>query len=113
MNQLRSNPRTHPSVFFVVVLAALVATSGGVLYAYYKNRQIQTVRAIEVVEKRIEQHELDIRTAQMRSDQLLNRYTIRERLRHVGSDLRPIPHGVVEEIGPHNPTAGAVASAMP
>jgi len=113
MNQLRSHPRTHPSVFFVVVLALVVAASGGVLYAFYKNRQIQTIRAIEVVEKRIEQHQLDIRTSQMRADQLLNRYTIRERLRHVGSDLRPIPQGVVEEIGPHTTTAGAVASAMP
>jgi hypothetical protein len=113
MNQYRSNSRIHPLVFFVVVLAVAVAASGGVLYAYYKNRQIQTARAIECVDKRIEQHELDIRTAQMRSDQLLNRYTIRERLRHVGSDLKPIPHGVVEEIRPNNQSAGAVASAMP
>lgn len=113
MNQLRSHPRNHPSVFFVVVLAIVVVASGGMLYAYYKNRQIQTLRAIEAVEKRTEQYQLDIRTSQMRADQLLNRYTIRERLRQMGSDLRPIPQGVVEEIGPRATSAGAVASAMP
>ncbi len=113
MNQLRTSPRTHPLVFFVVVLAFAVAASGGVLYAYYKNRQIQTMRAIDAVEKRIDQHELEIRTAQMRIDQLLNRYTIRERLRNAGSDMMPIPQGVVVEIGPHISSAGAVASALP
>ena len=104
--------RTPISTFLVVVVSTIVIAFGGVRHAMFKNRQIQTDREIDLIERRIEQSQLDIRTLQMRSDNLLNRFTIREKLKEAGSRMRPIPVGHAEEI---NPTARptAVASALP
>ena len=40
----------------------------------------------------------EIRTTEMRMDELLNRFVIRKQIEQNGSSLRPIPMGVVEEI---------------
>ena len=50
------------------------------------------------MERRIEQHQLDIRTVQMRADQILNLFAIRKTLEQVGTDLVPIPLGVSEDV---------------
>ncbi len=55
-----------------------------------KNKQVRLVRAIEKAKDRIAQHEMDIRTEQMRVDQMMDRYMIRERLREMGSVLQPV-----------------------
>lgn len=94
-----------------MILGATVAAGGGILYAYFKNRQIQTVREIDRIERRIEQHRLEIRTTEMRIDQALNRYVIREELAQQRSTLRAIPRGVVEEV--KSTPARAVALAAP
>jgi HAMP domain-containing protein len=94
-----------------MILGAVVAASGGVLYAYFKNRQIQTLREIDRAERRIEQHQLDIRTTEMRIDQALNRFVIREELAQQRSMLKAIPRGVVEEV--KSTPARAVALAAP
>jgi hypothetical protein len=50
----------------------------------------------------------------MRMDQLLNRFVIRKQLEENGSDLRPIPLAVIEEIGPSSARQRVnVASAAP
>jgi len=98
MNRRRSDPRHSASLFLAMLLGAIVAAGGGILYAYLKNRQIQTVRETDRIERRIEQHQLDIRTTQMRIDQALNRYAIREELSQQRSALVAIPRSVVEEV---------------
>jgi hypothetical protein len=109
MNRRRSDPRHSASLFLAMILGAVVAAGGGVLYAYFKNRQIQTAREIDRIERRIEQHQLDIRTTQMRIDQSLNRYVIREELAQQRSALVAIPRGVVEEVKSVPPRAVALA----
>lgn len=94
-----------------MILGAVVAASGGVLYAYFKNRQIQTLREIDRTERRIEQHRLDIQTTEMRIEQALNRFVIREELAQQRSMLKAIPRGVVEEV--KSTPARAVALAAP
>ncbi len=112
MNRRRQehHPRISPVVIFSLILAGVIGASGGVSYVYFKNRQIQTNREIDVVERRIEQHQLDIRTVQMRSDQILNLFSIRATLEKEGTDLIPIPAGVSEDILPAEPTAVADAT---
>ncbi|MFT3991452.1 MAG: hypothetical protein QM680_08570 [Luteolibacter sp.] len=113
MNRRRNEARTPAYVYFALILAFCIAAAGGVLHAFYKNRQVLTARAIEASERRMEQAQLDIRTVDMRMDQLLNRYVIRKQLEETRSKLRPIPVGLVEEVDPTPPIRHSVASADP
>lgn len=113
MNRRRNESRTPVMVFFALFLAAAIAAAGGVLHAYYKNRQVQVSREIDQIDRRVEQCRLDIRTTEMRMDQLLNRFAIRKQIEENGSSLRPIPAGVVEEIDDITLTRHSVASAAP
>jgi predicted outer membrane lipoprotein len=66
MNRRKSEPRHPASVFFAIILGLSIASAGGVLHAFYKNRQIQVARQIDAIERRIEQYQLDVRTTQYR-----------------------------------------------
>ncbi len=113
MNRRRNEARTPVSVFFALLLAAGIAACGGVLHAYYKNRQVTITREIDAIDRRVEQYRLDIRTTEMRMDQLLNRFVIRKQIEENGSTLRPIPMGVVEQIDSAGSNHHSVASAEP
>jgi hypothetical protein len=94
-----------------LIVAGAIGASGGVAYVHFRNCQIKTAREIDAVERRIEQHRLDIRTAQMRADQALNLFAIRQTLQDLGTDLIPIPAGVSEDVLPvDGPSAAATAS---
>ena len=111
MNRLKSTTSTPTSIFVALIGAAVIAAAGGVQHAMYKNRQVKIKREIDAIERRVEQYKLDIRTTQMRSDSILNRFAIRKQLEDMGSALRPIPPGLPEEVNPAPPAA--VASAIP
>ena len=113
MNRRRNETRTPVSVFFALFLAAAIAAAGGVLHAYYKNQQVRIAREIDAIDRRVEQDRLDIRTCEMRMEQLLNRFVIRKQIEANGSLLRPIPMGVVEEIDVAASSRHSVASAAP
>ncbi|MES2440353.1 MAG: hypothetical protein V4584_14890 [Verrucomicrobiota bacterium] len=113
MNRRRNETRTPASVFFSLLLAAAIAAGGGVLHAFYKNRQVQITREIAATERHIEEERLDIRTTEMRMDQLLNRFAIRKQIEENGSSLRPIPVNVIEEIDAATSNRHSVASAVP
>ncbi|MGJ8633153.1 MAG: hypothetical protein ACSHX7_04475 [Luteolibacter sp.] len=112
MNRRRNQKQTKvsPVVIVSLILAGIMGAFGGVKYVYYRNCQIQTTREIDAVETRIESHKLDIRTVQMRADQILNLFAIRATLEDTGTDLVPIPQGVSEDIVPAD--AIAVATAL-
>jgi len=113
MNRRREEPRTHTSVFFALILAATIMACGGILHAYYKNRQVQVNREIDAVDQHVEHCRLDIRTCEMRMDQLLNRFAIRQQLEQNKSKLHPISLAVVEEVNPALVSRRNVASASP
>jgi hypothetical protein len=114
MNRRRNEPKTPAKfLFFSVFLAAIIACCGGVLHAFYKNRQIQVSREIDAIDRQVEQYRLDIRTTEMRMDQLLNRFVIRKQIEENGSLLRPIPMGVIEKVDPAITNRHSVASAQP
>lgn len=112
MNRRRQEvtQRISPVVILALILAGAFGAIGGVTYVVYRNCQIQTVREIDAVERRIEKHHLDIRTVQMRADQILNLFEMRQTLQEVGTSLVPIPVGACEDILPPDETP-AVASA--
>jgi len=109
MNRRRQDAQTKISslVIFSFILAGAIGAIGGVTHVYFRNCQIQAAREIDVIERRIEQHQLDIRTVQMRKDQILNLFAMRKTLEDLGTDLRPIPAGASENINPVEPTAVA------
>jgi hypothetical protein len=100
MNRLRSEPKTHPSVFISLILAALVVVTGGIMHAVYKNSQVKTARLIDQAEERIEQTEVKIRMIGVNTDELLDRFDMRERLQENGSTLIGITPADIEEIAP-------------
>jgi len=113
MNRRRDQPKTSACAIIAVILTVTLGAAGGVLYAYYKNRQIQITREIDEISRNIEQCRLEIRTTEMRTDQMLNRYLIRKRLEEQGSRLRPISVAVVEEIQVKPEQPDSVASIRP
>jgi cell division protein FtsL len=111
MNRRKDAPRNHFSTMLALILGAAILAAGGVLHVYFKNRQIQVRREIDAIDRRVEHCRLEIRTLEMRMDQLLNRFVIRKQLEENGSTLRPISLAVVEEIDPAPPQRRSVASA--
>ena len=111
MNRLRSEPKTHPSVFITLILAALVVVTGGVMHAVYKNSQVKTARLIDQAEERIEQTEVQIRMIEVNADKFLDRFEMRERLETTGSALVPIKPSDIEEVQPDNVTHDVVSAS--
>lgn len=111
MNRRKEPAKSHASTFFSLILGAAILAAGGVLHVYYKNRQIQVCREIDAIEKRVEHCRYDIRTTEMRMDQLLNRFAIRQQLEQNKSRLRPISVAVVEEVDPSKPSRRNIATA--
>lgn len=113
MNRRRTTVNHGSFSFFLIAIAAVVVASGGVLFAYLKNSQVEVAREIEKVEDRIAKHQMDIKTAEMRIDQLTNRYAMRDQLRQNGSSLIAIPAKAIEAVVPDSSPASAVALAQP
>jgi len=114
MNRRRTEQRCGPLPVAVLVAAAALGAFGGIVHVYHKNRQIEVAREIEVAKERIAQHRNDIRTVEMRMDQMLNRYVMRAQLRELGSELRPIPPERIEVIASGDPPEAAeMASIRP
>ncbi len=113
MNRRRNETRASGFPIFAMLFGAAIIAAGGVLHVYYKNSQIRITRDIDAIDRRVEQDRLEIRTTEMRMDQLLNRFTIRKQLEENGSNLRPISLNVVEEIQPTLSNRRSVASAAP
>jgi len=111
MNRRRNESRTSGFPIFALLIGAAIIAAGGVLHVYYKNRQISVTRETEAIRTRIEHDRFDIRTTEMRMDQLLNRFVIRKQLEANGSTMRPITASMVEEIEPAPQGKRTVASA--
>ena len=113
MNRRRQESHTSGFPIIALLFVATIIAAGGVLHGFYKNSQIKISREIDAIDRRVEHYRLEIRTTEMRMDQLLNRYVIRKQLEENGSTLRPISIAIVEEIDPAPPNRRSVASAVP
>ena len=113
MNRRRHESHTSGHPILALLFVATIIAAGGVLHVFYKNSQIKITREIDAIDRRVEHYRLEIRTTEMRMDQLLNRYVIRKQLEDNGSTLRPISVAIVEEIDPAPPHRRSVASVVP
>jgi hypothetical protein len=112
MNRLRSEPTTHISVFITLILAALVVVAGGIMHVVAKNSQIQVEREIDRAETRIEQTRVKIRMVEVRTDKLLDRFEMKERLKENNSLLVPVTPADIEDVSPV-PAARPRPAAVP
>jgi len=113
MNHRRNEFRIFGTLIFGSLLCAAISAAGGMLHGYYKNRQVTVTRETEATNTRIEQARFDIRTIDIRMEQLLNRFVIRKQLEANGSTMRPIAATRVEDIEPTTQIKRTVASADP
>lgn len=113
MNRHRSAPKTPVSVFVTLAAAAAVAATGGALHAICKNRQVLAERTIDATERRIGQHRLDIQIAEVRMDEMLDRYELKDRLRAAGTRMVEVSHGDVEEVSPLKPSPAVASADLP
>ncbi len=109
MNKRRQNNQTKVSgmVIFSLIVGGAISAVGGVAHVYFRNCQIQTAREIDAVERKIERHELETRTIEMRKEQIMNLFAMKKTLEELGTDLKPIHAGVSENVIPKEPTAVA------
>ena len=113
MNKRRNDhPRASRVPLFSIILGSALVAAGGVHHAYYKIFQVSLSREIDATERRIEQCRLEIRTTEMRMDQLLNRFVIRQQLEENRSSLRPIAVHAVENITV-TPESGRSVASVP
>jgi hypothetical protein len=113
MNRRRNQARTPILIFVAVILGSGISAWFGARYVYFKNRQIIVNREIDAADRRTEKCRLDIRTTQMRMDELVSYFVIARKIKENQSLLRPIPSGVVEEVDSTLSTDHSVASASP
>lgn len=111
MNRRRTEKRCGPLSVAVLVAAAALVAFGGIVFVCYKNQQIKVARLIEQSEQRSAQHRNDIRTTEMRMDQLLNRYEMRDQLKEIGSVMCPVSPEMVEVIEPGVPEGSATMAS--
>lgn len=113
MNRLRSAPTSpHTSIFVALILAAVVAITGGIMHAVAKNSQVQVERQIDQALTRIDQTRVKIRMIEVRTDKELDRFVLRERLANSGMPLVAITAADIEEVLPPamTPLGAEVAS---
>lgn len=87
-----------PAMFALLILTALSLGTTGVFHTVMKNRQLEVVREIERVERRIKEHERDVTNLDIRLGQLENRWDLRNTLVAAQTNLRGIPLEVIEDI---------------
>ncbi|MDP0490653.1 MAG: hypothetical protein Q7Q71_06350 [Verrucomicrobiota bacterium JB023] len=88
---------------FAIILLVMTALSLGcteVFRVVVKNRQLRVAKEIEVVERRIKEHERDVTNLEIRLGQHANRFALRELLTTRGTGLLPIPQEAIIDIAP-------------
>lgn len=113
MNRHRHHAQSNRLIIFALLLGVAVCASGGVRYAIAKNRQTTLERLADAAERRAEKYRLDIRTVEMRSDELVSYFVLTKTLKENHSALCSIPTSAVEEINPSIVSTRSVASVSP
>lgn len=98
---------------FILIMAALMLATAGVMHAYVKNRQVEVAREIDQTQRRIEECQEQTKMILVKKDRKLNRHIIRNELAERGSDLCAIPPQVVEVVEPASGSGDAVAVSTP
>ena len=101
MNKHRNKDRRFSVVEMVLLgFAAPALMGGGFIHAGLKNSQVEVVKDIRKTEQRIGEHEGSINSLQVKIEQKLNIYQIRDDLDRAGSQLVIAPASSVKKIHP-------------
>jgi cell division protein FtsL len=101
MNKHRNKDRRFSIVEMVLLaFAAPALMGGGFMHAWLKNSQVEVVKDIRKTELRISDHEGSINNLQVKIEQKLNIYQIRDDLARAGSQLVIAPASAVKKIHP-------------
>jgi len=79
------------AMLVLLLLTAVSLGATGIFHTVMKNRQLQVVRQIEKVERRVKEKERDVINLEIRINQLENRYDMRNALIAGNTSLRGIP----------------------
>lgn len=87
-------------MFVLLVLTAISLASTGIFHTVMKNRQLQAVREIESVERRVKEKDRDITNLEIRISQFENYFNMRDTLEASATELREIPLESIVDISP-------------
>lgn len=96
-------------------IAAVILTAGGIMHVYASNKEIDTARKIDAVQKEIDEYYAGVNMTNVRIDRNLDRYLMKEDLLARGSELRETDPAQLEIIKPGvaGPEGLAAASTSP
>ena len=81
-------------------MAAVIMAAGGIMHVYASNKEIETVRKIDAVQKDIDEYYADVNMINVRIDRNLDRYLMKEDLTARGSTLRATDPSQLEIVDP-------------
>lgn len=109
MNKRRQGSNLSFPALLVLGLAVAIISVGGISYVMVKNKQITLRNEITKSQKRMVEHKTSITMHQSDISEKLGVFTLRENLKHSGSNLQNIPSGLVEVYRPKLSTDPEVA----
>lgn len=98
----RKTTKKNFSISELVLLgvAAVIMAAGGIMHVYASNKEIETVRKIDAVQKEIDEYYADVNMINVRIDRNLDRYIMKEDLLARGSELRATDPSQLEMVEP-------------
>ncbi len=93
-------------------LAAVILAVGGIMHVYASNKEIETARKIDAIQKEIDQYNADVNMINVRIDRNLDRYIMKEDLMARGSELRATNPDQLEIVDPSVDNTAGVATAF-
>ena len=69
-------------------MAAVIMAAGGIMHVYASNKEIETVRKIDTLQKDVDEYYADVNMINVKIYRNLDRYLMKEDLLARGSDLR-------------------------
>jgi hypothetical protein len=101
MNAKRTKKKNFSiSELVLLGLAAVILTAGGIMHVYASNKQIDTARKIDAVQKEIGKFKAGVNMTNVKIDRNLDRYLMKEDLLARGSALRETDPSQLEIVKP-------------
>jgi len=100
MNAKRKKKHFSVSELILLGVAAIILTSGGVMHAYAKNKDVEIARKVDAAQKEIEQNHEAVAMVNVKIERKLDRYLLKDSLRIQGSELQQTQPTQIEMVNP-------------
>lgn len=109
---VRKSKKKNFSISELVLLgmAAVILAAGGIMHVYASNKEIDTARKIDAVQKEIDEYYAGVNMINVRIDRNLDRYLMKEDLMARGSELRETDSSQLEIVQPGAAEAKGLAA---